>query len=223
MFDASVPKLLAIEMVDELSGWAVGVGGSLVHTSNGGASWTTIDTGLDGILEGLDVYDENLAYAVGEENVILAYKPLSTQSLGAPPQQNTTADGNLSDWTASALTLLDAETAHTVAGEVSTPDDLSGRMRVRWWEDSLFLAVGVSDDVVTGNDRIEIALDGRDDDLGGGDDDHVFRFYADGRIATDGVAIVHAIRTRAGGYDLELEIPATALGDDFVRGAHHRA
>ncbi len=81
VFDASVPKLLAIEMVDELSGWAVGVGGSLVHTSNGGASWTTIDTGLDGILEGLDVYDENLAYAVGEENVILAYKPLSTQSL----------------------------------------------------------------------------------------------------------------------------------------------
>ena len=126
VFDANVPKLLAIEMVDEMTGWAVGVSGSLVHTTDGGATWTAIDTGLDGILEGLDVYDENLAYAVGEENVILAYKPISTQAIGAPPQQNTAIDGELDDWTASALALLDADTAHTVQGDISSPDDLSG-------------------------------------------------------------------------------------------------
>ena len=73
------------------------------------------------------------------------------------------------------------------------------RIRTRWWEDRLFLAIGVSDDVVTGDDRIEVAIDGRDNDTGGGDDDPVFQFFADGRTVADGVAIVHAIRIRIRG------------------------
>jgi hypothetical protein len=218
VFDASVPKLLAIEMLDATTGWAVGVGGSLVHTGDGGATWTKIDVPADGILEGLDVYDENLAYAVGEENVVLIYKSLSTQSVSAPPQQNTTTDGDLGDWTAAGITVIDADTAHTVEGVTPSADDLSGRLRVRWWEDRLFLAVDVTDDIVTGDDRVELALDGRNDDSGGGDDDHVFHFYADGRSDTDGVAVVKGIQTYAQGYRLELEIPASALGADFRAG-----
>ncbi|HEY52656.1 MAG TPA: DNRLRE domain-containing protein, partial [Caldilineae bacterium] len=218
VFDASVPKLLAIEMLDATTGWAVGVGGSLVHTSDGGATWSKIDVPADGILEGVDVYDENLVYAVGEENVVFLYKPLSTQSVSAPPQQNTTTDGDLGDWTAAGITTIDADSAHTVEGVTPGADDLSGRLRARWWEDRLFLAVDVTDDVVTGDDRVELALDGLDDDSGGGDDDHVFRFYADGRSDADGVAVVKALQTHAGGYRLELEIPASALGDDFKAG-----
>ena len=181
------------------------------------SAWTPIPTAVTGILHGLDVYDAGLAFAAGEGNVILRRRAGSSLTLNAAPQQYTRTDGDLSDWSTAATTLIDAANAHTVQGAPPAATNLSAGLRARWWDERLFLALDVSDDLQQPQDHVVIALDGRDDNAAGGGDDHRISLYADGRVA-GAAGMVSAVSPRAGGYRLEMAIPAAALGDDFHPG-----
>ena len=211
-------QLERIEMLDLTTGWMVGEKGRILFTEDGGVTWTRQSVPADGWLNALDVVNSSLAYVAGEDGVVFRYGASYSQNLSAPPQQNTVADGDLSDWTPASAVTIAADQADTVIGVTPDAADLSARLRVRWWEDRLFLALDVSDDAVTAQDHIELAVDGLNDDNGGGSDDHLFRFFTDGWVTTDGVALVGAVQTGGGGYRIEVEIPASALGSGFVPG-----
>ena len=211
-------SFLAIEMADTELGWAVGKAGLLAHSTDGGATWTPEAVPANSELYGISVRSRDLAFAAGDEHVILRYQSGSSTSISATAQQNTFPDGDLSDWTSTGAVGIDADNAHTVVGTPPAPADLSGSLRARWWEDKLFLAVDVTDDNLGGDDRVEIAVDGKGDGLPGGGDDHHFRFYADGRVSNDGVALIRGVQTGGGGYRLEVEIPAASLGGRLESG-----
>lgn len=63
--------LNAIHFVDGREGWAVGNNGSLLHTTNGGASWTRQDTGSSRDFRDVYFVDQNNGWIVGEGGIIL--------------------------------------------------------------------------------------------------------------------------------------------------------
>ncbi|MCS7040035.1 MAG: YCF48-related protein, partial [Caldilineales bacterium] len=218
VFDPSFSKVLALQMADANTGWVAGENGALAVTTDGGATWTRIPVPADKHLHDVAVAHPGLVYVAGEENVILRYLAGSSRSLAAAPQQNIAFDGELNDWTMAGAAVVDAANADTVSDPPPTATDLSATVRARWWEDRLFFAIEVTDDQVTGDDRVEIALDGLNDDLGGGSDDRHFVFYHDGRLNTGSVPVTAVVRPVAGGYRLEIGIPAAALGGNFAAG-----
>jgi photosystem II stability/assembly factor-like uncharacterized protein len=59
--------LLSVSFVDSRNGIAVGEGGMMLKTTDGGETWEIIDSGTDGTLLGVFMIDKNTAIAVGEE------------------------------------------------------------------------------------------------------------------------------------------------------------
>ena len=173
----TIPNILALDMLDDTTGWAVGDDGALAVTGDGGVTWTQIDVPADGHLHGVSAYDENQVYAVGEENVVLLRTASTAPAVSAPAQQHTSTDGDLSDWTEAAAVTIDADLANTVVGIPPDPADLSARLRLRWWEGRLFLGIEVSDDVVAAGDRVAIAI-------AHGGTTHTAELYADGRVSS---------------------------------------
>jgi len=58
--------LTAVRFVDTWNGWAVGEGGSLVHTSDGGATWTQQNSGTTGLIDDVYFTDASNGWAVSE-------------------------------------------------------------------------------------------------------------------------------------------------------------
>jgi photosystem II stability/assembly factor-like uncharacterized protein len=56
-----------LDFVDETSGWAVGGSGTIVHTTDGGGTWTTQNSDTPYVLNGVDFMDANNGWAVGNE------------------------------------------------------------------------------------------------------------------------------------------------------------
>ena len=68
---------------DGLNGWAVGMGGTILRTTDGGETWTQVGSEL-GILEnlaGVTVVSATEAYIVGYGNTFLKYRQISTNVL----------------------------------------------------------------------------------------------------------------------------------------------
>ena len=63
--------LLDVEFVSDTRGWAVGRGGAIVATSNGGESWTTQTSGYELTLNSVEFVDESNGWAVGQLGLIL--------------------------------------------------------------------------------------------------------------------------------------------------------
>lgn len=61
----------AVYMVDDDIGWAVGDGGVILKTEDGGRTWSQQSSGTTEDLLGVDSFDGVIAYAVGEANTIL--------------------------------------------------------------------------------------------------------------------------------------------------------
>src|SRR4051812_44687070 len=53
------------------SGWAVGSGGTILHTSNGGSSWSAQASGVNLTLNSVDFIDANTGWAVGDTGGII--------------------------------------------------------------------------------------------------------------------------------------------------------
>ncbi|HSN76473.1 MAG TPA: sugar-binding protein [Anaerolineae bacterium] len=132
-------------------------------------------------------------------------------------------DGDLSDWPALPVLLLDYITAETIRRIVPMPDDNSAELRSLWTPNALYFAVHVHDDhirydspFVWQDDEIELAIDGRHDLVSGGPDDHQYTVNADGRISDGGNALLPppigvGVREVSGGWDVEVRLPIADL------------
>jgi photosystem II stability/assembly factor-like uncharacterized protein len=61
----------ALPVSAQFTGWAVGLGGAIVHTTNGGANWSAQSSGTGSILKAVAFVDPNNGWAVGFSGVIL--------------------------------------------------------------------------------------------------------------------------------------------------------
>jgi len=210
-----ISTFLDISMADANTGWAVGTGGGLAVTHDGGVTWQKLDVPASRKLHSVRAHSETLAFAAGEDHVILQYSVTQSDAVQAPPQQQTRIDGSLDDWTTVAAVSIDATSADTITGAITDPDDLSARVRVRWHQDKLFIGIDVSDQLLTAQDRVEVAVDGLGDGQVGADNHH-FKFYANGQVEADGVNLSSTVRQSSQGYVVEMALPAAALGGDFA-------
>jgi photosystem II stability/assembly factor-like uncharacterized protein len=64
-------RLLGVSFVDANHGTAVGVGGTIVRTTDGGATWVTQTSGTTNNLRGVSFTDANNGTVVGEHGTIL--------------------------------------------------------------------------------------------------------------------------------------------------------
>jgi PKD repeat protein len=98
-------QLNAIDMVDTSNGWAVGLNGTVVHTTDAGVTWVNQYTGTSSALNSLKVVDANTAWVVGDNGVVL--KTVNGGGTWAP--QSSGASVSLR-----SLSAIDANTAWAV-------------------------------------------------------------------------------------------------------------
>ncbi len=63
--------LHSVHFYDINTGWAVGVGGIILHTSNGGNSWNIQESGVNENLYSVHFFDDKIGWAVGDGGIIL--------------------------------------------------------------------------------------------------------------------------------------------------------
>ncbi len=219
--DPTVPLLQKIEMVDENTGWVVGLEGAVLFTEDGGDTWSRQEVPTDNHLNGLDVYNRSLAYTVGLEGVILRYAQ-PDRRLVAGAQWLNSVDGDLSEWSSAYLRSINGDDADLIQGDIPTREDLNADVRLRWDDQYFYLGVHVDDDVVVTDpgqpDQFGIALDGLQDGIKGADDQTLV-LGADGSLSVNGGPAPEgwssAVQVNAAGYDIEAAIPTDALADDF--------
>ncbi|MCX5831966.1 MAG: YCF48-related protein [Deltaproteobacteria bacterium] len=66
--------LFSVTFPTENDGWACGRWGSVVHTADGGKTWSRQDTGTDYTLSSIHFVDEKNGWAVGDEGIIINTK-----------------------------------------------------------------------------------------------------------------------------------------------------
>lgn len=64
-------SLLDLKFLTELDGWAVGSGGTILHTSDGGKNWITKETPTKELLYAVSVIDSDNIWAVGKSGTIV--------------------------------------------------------------------------------------------------------------------------------------------------------
>ncbi len=102
------PELFGIDAASDTVAWAVGAKGTVLKTTNGGATWTRQASGVDVTLYAVAAADANTAWAVGEEGTVI-----HTTNGGTTwnPQNSGTANTLL------GVTAADADTAWAVGFE----------------------------------------------------------------------------------------------------------
>jgi len=134
-----------------------------------------------------------------------------------------TIDGDLGEWAALPAVLLDLTTADFVhLREIPDAEDASALLRSGWDNDFLYFAVEIQDDILVADsieiwrdDGIELGIDGLQDHIERGVDDHQFTLNLDGRVADFGDptdAVIAITRTKSGGWALEVAVTAEGLG-----------
>ena len=70
---ASSPSydLFSVDFVDQNTGWAVGDGGTILKTTNGGTNWILQTSGTTFNLWSVDFVDQNIGWSVGGDGTIL--------------------------------------------------------------------------------------------------------------------------------------------------------
>ncbi len=194
----------------------------LARTKDGGRNWQTeVIPGVP-ILYEVSMVGDNAAWAVGAAGAIVHYAgepsaPVAYQMNTAP-----TLDGNLNDWPHVGVLSVTATTADNVQGvDVPSSTDLSATLRTVWLPDRLLLGIHVNDDQVEtsasnflNDDSIELGIDGAHNNVGGGHDDHLYLITAAGATydwMTPTTTISAAVQCVAGGYEIELAIPAAQI------------
>jgi len=57
-----------VMFVNETTGWAVGDRGTIIHTTDGGQSWTWQESGVSSSLEAVYFRDDMLGFVIGGES-----------------------------------------------------------------------------------------------------------------------------------------------------------
>lgn len=129
-------------------------------------------------------------------------------------------DGYLSDSSIAPAATLDGVTAATVYGDLPSPAaGTSAALWMTWDAAYLYVAVQVTDDVITvdgrdhrRSDGVELAVDGNWDRVGpGGPTDHALDLGLDGCVRDFGTPLTGSTvvtRSLSGGYMIEATIPA---------------
>lgn len=159
-----------------------------------------------------------------------AVRSLTSRNVAIAP----VIDGSLSEWTQPELVSVKTGTAETIRFQANpTTSDLSADVRSFWDGGYLYFAASVSDEKiyadspeVWNDDSVEFGIDAANDQLVGGGDDHQFTVTADGDLADFGAALSTearaafklGVKQRAGGYDVELAIPASYLAASLSQG-----
>jgi hypothetical protein len=154
----------------------------------------------------------------------VAARSLISRQIAAPP----VIDGDLSEWTQPDVVLLKTGTADAISFQPNpAPSDISAEVRSFWDSNYLYLAASVTDDKIYADsdkiwddDGVEFGIDGANDQIAFGPDDHQFTITVDGRVGEMGAVLPTdvlatfkvATRQRTGGHDVELAIPRDYLG-----------
>jgi hypothetical protein len=131
-------------------------------------------------------------------------------------------DGYLTEWPRIESIELNRNTCYYFSGRVDSLDDLSASIRSGWDEQSLYLAIQVTDNILIGgdsvdvwrDDSVELGLDGLYDQYPWGRDDHQYTLVVDGRMADRGVpttSLMAKVQEVTGGYNIEVKIPVAEL------------
>ena len=72
--------LNGVAFVDETNGWAVGGGGAILHTVNGGARWTAQAPGTTQTLYAVAFADADTGWAVGARGTWVTVPPTAVAS-----------------------------------------------------------------------------------------------------------------------------------------------
>ena len=149
--------------------------------------------------------------------LVVTYEESADSTLTAPRAgARPIVDGNLAEWQALGQTLLNKDTAGTIAGQTPTYADLSAGLRTAWAPERLYFAAAITDDVLVGNNSPQIWGDDVIElGIRVGSTTHQFTLAVDGRTTDNGnpiTSLTCVTRTVPGGWTLEVAIPATALG-----------
>ena len=66
-----LPRINAVSFIDARRGWAVGSGGAIFATVNGGRSWRALRSATDADLHDVKFFDERVGCAVGAEGTVI--------------------------------------------------------------------------------------------------------------------------------------------------------
>ena len=156
----------------------------------------------------------------------------TTPEIGAAPGNATAAivaalraggrpviDGDLTEWAGLASVPLDALGHYSaVTGPLPSLADLSATLRAVWTSDTLYFAAAITDDVLIGNDSIDIWQDDVIElalYIAAASRSHQFSLCVDGRQADQGTLINSLVVGRrfiSGGWTVEVAIPIAVLG-----------
>jgi len=166
-----------------------------------------------------------------EEEVVLREASFVVARIAA-----TDVDGVLDYWGAGAEMLIDGQSRTIVSGQHYHGDaDMKARVRAGWSEAGLHLAFSVEDDELTGSaadypwgvDGVEIYVDGRPeaartDAYTAVVSQNVLPVVRPGAIPEgnnswrEPGAMAWQVRSRAGGYDVEITIPAESIRPGWI-------
>ena len=131
-------------------------------------------------------------------------------------------DGVLDEWKGAPVAYLSSDSADTVFRQRPAPSDLSGWLWSAWDGEYLYFAAHIVDDVLVGQDSIDVwrddgvefAVNGTPGQAGEGF--HQITLVVDGRATDFGSRVLpagvrHAVRPVPGGYLVELAIPWPVL------------
>ncbi len=216
--------LTDIFMLDAKHGWVGGYEGSLLYTSDNGATWEPVQSSIPPgytLITELDFVDPAQGMASAYGGYIIRFSGPGRTLNGYNQAGAIDIDGSANDWYLGGQLYLDADNASTVLGNEPWPlsFDISARIYSRWTEDTLYLLAEITDNIVVtdGEDAIQVAIDGLGDGQWGGADDHLLSINADGSV-TD---VLHPDQTDAfstgvglsnNGWIVEIAAPAGLLG-----------
>lgn len=128
-------------------------------------------------------------------------------------------DGNLSEWQSLSPIQLTSDNASTIVGEIPSPTDLSASLRIVWTSNALYFAGVITDEVLIGNDSINVWNDDSIElSMASGGRSHQFTLGIDGRKLDQGtpvIAVQMITKTVSGGWLFEASIPSALLGGDL--------
>lgn len=132
-------------------------GGLIAVTTNWAETWTYYETGTPGTLQDVDVVDQDHAWAVGDEGVILRYRGDRTMGFALHPDHSVVVDGHSWDWTAAYSVSLDPEHVFALYGDIpSSEADIRADVSAWWDEDGFYMWVKVTDDALTSGDALRL-------------------------------------------------------------------
>ena len=204
---------------DATHGWAVGAGGTILATIDGGASWHTQSSGTSSALSAVAFADATHGWAVGAAGTILAstdggttwtaQSSATTSALSAV----TFADA-IHGWAVGAGGIIVATTTGGVAdttAPVTTAAGLRSSDSVGWQTTTETVKLAPTDGSGDGVSRVKYAVDGGESQIYrapfavSGDGSHTVTYYA---IDTAG----NAEAPKTGFVNIDTTAPVTATG-----------